>query len=172
MIIPLQDLVRIFEPWQSAYSNSKVLPTAVTAVHLSALLFGGGLAVTTDRTMLRALRAGPAQRDQQLVEVHAAHRIVLAALALMFVSGVLMATADVKTFLTTPAFYVKLGFVTLLVLNGAALTLTETRLRRGATSAHGEDGARLWRRLRMTCVCSMLLWGATLVAGVTLANVA
>lgn len=172
MIIPLQDLVRLFEPWQSAYSNSKVLPTVVTAVHLSALLFGGGLAVTTDRTMLRALRTGPAERDRQLLEVHAAHRIVLAALGLMLVSGLLMATADVKTFLTTPAFYVKLGFVTLLALNGAALTFTETTLRRGATSADGGDDARLWRRLRMTCRCSMLLWSATLVAGVTLANVA
>lgn len=169
---PLQHLVRLFEPWQSAYSNSKVLPTAVTAVHLTALLFGGGLAVTTDRTMLRALRAGPGERERRLVEIHAVHRTVLAALALMLVSGLLMATADVKTFLTTPAFYVKLGFVTLLVLNGAALTFTEIRLRRGATASDGGDEARLWRRLRLTCRCSMLLWGATLVAGVTLANVA
>ena len=170
-MIPLQHLVRLFEPWQSAYSNSKVLPTAVTAVHLAALLFGGGLAVTTDRTMLRALRAGPAARERQLVELHGAHRTVLVALGLMLLSGLLMATADVKTFLTTPAFYVKLGFVTLLVLNGAALTLTETRLRRGATSASG-DRTQLWRRLRLTCRCSIFLWGATLVAGVTLANVA
>jgi hypothetical protein len=170
-MIPLQHLVRLFEPWQSAYSNSKVLPTAVTALHLSALLFGGGLAVTTDRSMLRALRAGPAQRAQHLVDVHGAHRTVLTALALMLVSGLAMATADVKTFLTTPAFYVKLAFVTLLVLNGAALTFTETRLRRDAT-ADGGDDARLWGRLRFTCRCSMLLWGATLVAGVTLANVA
>ena len=168
---PLQNLVRLFEPWQSAYSNSKVLPTVVTAVHLVALLFGGGLAVTSDRTMLRALRAGPAERDRQLLAIHGAHRTVLAALAFMLVSGLLMATADVKTFLTTPAFYVKLGFVSLLVLNGAALTFTETRLRRDATAADGDD-PRLWRRLRLTCRCSMLLWGATLVAGVTLANVA
>jgi len=117
------------------------------------------------------MRTGPAERDRQLGEIHTAHRTVLVALGLMLISGVLMATADVKTFLTTPAFYVKLGFVTLLALNGAALTLTETRLRRGAAAATG-DSARLWSRLRMTCRFSMLLWGATLVAGVTLANVA
>ena len=164
----LQHLVRFFGPWQSAYSNSTALATVVTAAHLAALLFGGGLAVTSDRTMLRALRAGPAERDRQLGEIHASHRTVLIALSVMLVSGLLMATADVKTFLTTPAFYVKLGFVTLLVLNGAALTFTETRLRRGAPDGDGH----LWRRLRLTCRLSMFLWGATLVAGVTLANVA
>jgi uncharacterized membrane-anchored protein len=167
-MIPLQQLVRIFEPWQSAYSNSKVLPTVVTAAHLAALLFGGGFAVTSDRIMLRALRAGPGERERQLGEIHGAHRTVLVALGVMLVSGVLMATADVKTFLTTPAFYVKLGFVVLLLLNGAALTITETHLRRGAAG----DDARRWNRLRLTCRLSMLLWGATLVAGVTLANVA
>jgi hypothetical protein len=170
-MFPMQQLVHAFEPWQSAYSNSKALPTVVTAAHLSALLFGGGLAVTSDRAMLRALRAGPVERERQLGAIHGAHRTVLVALAVMLVSGLLMATADVKTFLTTPAFYVKLGFVTLLVLNGAALTVTETRLRRVATTASTGD-ARLWDRLRLTCRCSILLWGATLVAGVTLANVA
>ena len=55
--------------------------------------------------------------------------------------------------------------------NGAALTVTETRLRRVATTAVPAD-TRLWDRLRLTCRCSILLWGATLVAGVTLANVA
>ena len=170
-MFPMQQLVHAFEPWQSAYSNSKVLPTVVTAAHLTALLFGGGLAVTSDRAMLRALRAGPDERERQLGVIHSAHRTVLVALAVMLVSGLLMATADVKTFLTTPAFYVKLGFVTLLVINGAALTVTETRLRRVATTAVPAD-TRLWNRLRLTCRCSILLWGATLVAGVTLANVA
>ncbi|HEY7895737.1 MAG TPA: hypothetical protein VIC24_12640 [Gemmatimonadaceae bacterium] len=169
-MFPMQQLVHALEPWQSAYSNSKALPTVVTAVHLGALLFGGGLAVTSDRAMLRALRAGPAERERQLGVIHGSHRTVLAALTLMLVSGLLMATADVKTFLTTPAFYVKLGFVTLLVLNGAALTFTETRLRRAAASPSGAE-AGLWDRLRLTCRLSMALWGATLVAGVTLANV-
>lgn len=170
-MIPLQHLVHLFEPWQSAYSNSKVLPSAVTAVHLSALLFGGGLAVTSDRLMLRAMRTGTSARETQLEHLHTVHRPVLIALGLMLLSGLLMATADVKTFLTTPAFYVKLGLICLLVLNGGLLTLTETRLRRAPASG-AEADARLWRRLRLSCRCSLLLWGATLVAGVTLANVA
>lgn len=168
-MFPMQQLVQALEPWQSAYSNSKVLPTVVTAVHIGALLFGGGLAVTSDRAMLRALRGGSVDRTRQLGVIQGSHRTVLTALVLMLASGLLMATADVKTFLTTPAFYVKLGFVSLLVINGAALTLVERRLHKG-----GQAGAdpRLWNRLRLTCRCSILLWGATLVAGVTLANVA
>jgi hypothetical protein len=48
----LQQLVAAFEPWKSAYSNSKVIPAAVTSVHLVALLFGGGLAVAADRATI------------------------------------------------------------------------------------------------------------------------
>lgn len=170
-MISLQDLIHFFEPWQSAYSNSKVLPSVVTALHVGALLFGGGFAVTSDRLLLRAMRNGTVERVRQLEQLHTAHRPVLIALGLMLVSGLLMATADVKTFLTTPAFYVKLGFVCLLVLNGGVLTLTESRLRRALASG-SENETRLWQRMRLTCRCSMILWGATLVAGVTLANVA
>ena len=47
-------LVHLFAPWQSLYSNSKPVATAVTATHLVALLYGGGFAVAADRATLRA----------------------------------------------------------------------------------------------------------------------
>ncbi|HEY7878828.1 MAG TPA: hypothetical protein VIC55_11405 [Gemmatimonadaceae bacterium] len=170
-MITLQQLVRILEPWQSAYSNSKVLPVAVTAVHLTSLLFGGGLAVASDRSLLRAMRADAAERVRQLVHIREVHRPVLVALALMFVSGLLFATADIKTFLTTPAFYVKLSLVALLVTNGAVLTITETRLRLTVAAGQEEQARPLWNRLRVSSWCSLFLWSATLLAGVVLANV-
>lgn len=169
MMISLRQLEHTLAPWQSAYSNSKLLSTSVTAVHLIALLFGGGLAVAADRGTLRALRAGAAERTRQLAELHATHRPVLIALTFLFVSGVMQAAADVKTFATSPAFYIKLGLVALLVVNGGVLTLTETALGR-APILVDSDRSPLWSRLRASTYCSVALWTATLIAGVVLQN--
>lgn len=169
MLVTLRQLEHALAPWQSAYSNSKVISTGVTAVHLVALLFGGGLAVAADRGTLRALRSGAAERARQLGELHATHRPVLIALWCLFVSGVLQAAADVKTFATSPAFYVKLGLVALLVVNGGVLTLTEMALGRAGASAETEQ-VPLWSRLKVSTYCSVALWTATLIAGVVLQN--
>ena len=165
----LHQLEQALAPWQSAYSNSKLLSTVVVGVHLIALLFGGGYAVAADRFTLRALRAGEAERAKQLAELHAVHRPVLIALALSFVSGVLLAAADVKTFASLPAFWVKLALVGLLMVNGAILTVLETSLRTPGSSRITEP-SRLWERLRVFSICSVALWTATLIAGVVLQN--
>ena len=49
-------LAHFFAPWQSLYGDSKSVAAVVNAVHLTGLLFGGGLAVAADRTTLRALK--------------------------------------------------------------------------------------------------------------------
>ena len=49
----LQQLVAAFEPWKSAYSNSKVIPAVVTSVHLVALQ---DLTATPSRHAQRWLR--------------------------------------------------------------------------------------------------------------------
>jgi len=169
MILSLQQVERALAPWQSAYSNSKLLSTSVTGVHLVALLFGGGYAVAADRFTFRALRAGVAERAAQVAELHAVHRPVLIALAFSFLSGVLLAAADVKTFATSPAFWIKLALVGLLVINGGALTAIETTLRKTAPQAHTLPSPT-WARLRVATICSVALWTATLIAGVVLQN--
>jgi hypothetical protein len=169
MMVSLQQLEHVLAPWQSAYSNSKLLAIIVAGVHLVALLFGGGYAVAADRFTLRALRAGEPERAKQLAELHAVHRPVLIALALSFASGVLLAAADVKTFATSPAFWVKLGLVGLLVINGGVLTAIETNLRK-RESRVGSTPSTLWERLRVFTICSVALWTATLIAGVVLQN--
>jgi hypothetical protein len=172
-IVPV--LAHTFAPWQSFYSNSKPMETAVTSVHLLAMLFGGGLAVAADRSTLRAAQADAETRRHALEQVGTAHRPVLVALAVLFVSGVALATADVETFAKSPAFAIKLVLVALLLGNGYALTRTEAALHRAMAPA-GREGSsgeeRLWRRLRTTARLSLLLWTVTVVAGTVLVNAA
>ena len=169
----LQQLVAAFETWKSAYSNSKVIPAVVTSVHLIALLFGGGFAVAADRATLRVGRRGAADEATQLAELRAVHKPVLLALVILFASGVLLAAADLETFATSPVFWVKLGLVALLLVNGFVLERTESRLR-GLSAREVVPAGRvqsLWRRLRTSAVLSLVLWTATLVAGTLLVNV-
>lgn len=162
-------LASALAPWQSAYADSAALSTGLTAAHLVALLFGGGLSVATDRATLRAAGHPAAARRRQLDELGAAHRPVLAALALLFVSGALIAAADVETFLAAPVFWAKLALVGLLLANGLAMTRTERALRRAEAAGH-EAAPRLWARLRASAAASLLLWTAITVVGVVLVN--
>jgi hypothetical protein len=170
-VVPV--LAHAFAPWQSLYSNSKPVATAVTSTHLLAMLFGGGLAVAADRATLRAAGADPPARRRLLEDLGQVHRPVLIALAVLFVSGAALATADVETFAKSPAFAVKLILVTLLLTNGWVLARTESALR--AAPAENEPQPwehRLWRRLRTTARLSLLLWGGLVVAGTVLVNAA
>jgi hypothetical protein len=166
-------LVHAFAPWQSLYSNSKTTETVVTSTHLVAMLFGGGFAVGADRATLRASVQDADGRRRLLQDLGTVHRPVLIALAVLFVSGVALAAADVATFAKSPAFALKLVLVALLLANGFVLTRTETALR--AAAAPGADQPRedrLWRRLRTTARLSLVLWTVTVVAGTVLVNAA
>lgn len=169
MLLTLQAIEHLFEPWKQIYSDSVALSTGVTAIHLLAMLFGGGLAIAADRTTLLLKGENIEQRRQHLIDVNALHRPVLIALTISFITGVAMLTSDLKTFIASPALWVKLVLVALLLVNGVLLQSTETALRR---STDGGISARLWSRLRFNAISSLVLWSATLVAGITLVNVA
>ena len=150
----VEALARALSPWQSAYSDSKVISTAVVTVHTVALLFGGGLAVAADRATLRALRAArvggaeaAAEERRLLAELGAVHRPVVVALALLVVSGVLLAAADVKTYALSWVFWLKIGLFALLLANGLVLERAEAWLRRRA-AARGEHQRERRRRGR------------------------
>ena len=98
-----------------------------------------------------------------LEDLRTAHRPVLTALAVVFISGLALATSDVKTFGNSPIFLLKLSLVALLCINGAFLYRTEQSLQHNVTAAG-------WRRLRLASWFSMTLWMCTAVAGVTLVN--
>jgi hypothetical protein len=167
-MIDIHTLAQPFAPWNSLYSGSKLISTAVTTVHLGALFLGGGLAVAADRATLRVAADRPDERARQLIEVSDVHRPVLIAVALLFISGIAMALADLETFLTSPVFWVKLSLVTLLLINGAMLQRTESALR-GVSVSDAAMPAR-WKRMRTFTILSISLWIATFVAGSILAN--
>lgn len=166
----IHTLANILEPWKSLYSDSKVVASAVTAVHLIGLLFGGGLAIAADRSTLRALKLDESERGDALADLHAVHRPVLIALAMLFLSGVALAAADIETFAKSPIFIVKLALVALLLTNGAVLERTERALRTDPADARRR--MLRWRRLRTTAYLSLALWTCTLLAGTILVNAA
>ena len=161
----MQSIEQFFAAWQDLYSDSTLISTTVTALHLIGMLVGGGLAIAADRATLRIADEEPGQRERHLGELNAIHRPVLLALALLFITGVAMVTSDITTFLSSPVLWIKLTLVALLVFNGVVLERTETSLR-------AATGAGSWERLRFSAICSIALWVATLVAGTVLVSAA
>lgn len=162
-------LAKVFEPWQSLYSNSKVVSGAVTFVHIAATMFAGGFAIASDRMTFRALRTPPnagASRASLLAELHDVHQPVLIGLAVLFVSGLLQATSDIETFGTSVVFWIKMALVALLLANGAVLQRTETALRASRTSDAADSA--LWARLHTVAITSIVLWTAIVLAGTVL----
>ena len=171
----VHELAKIVSPWNSLYADSKTVATGVTAVHILALLFGGGLALAADRTTLRALKRPVSERITQLRELRAVHRPVVIALVLLFVSGMAMALADVNTFATSAYFWVKMGLVTLLMANGFYLLVVERRLNAAVERAGPPEPVvepALWRHLRRASFASLTLWGLTALAGALLTGMA
>ncbi|MDB4877954.1 MAG: hypothetical protein JWM41_4400 [Gemmatimonadetes bacterium] len=167
-MIDIHTLARPFEPWNSLYSHSKVISAAVITLHLGSMFIGGGLAVAADRATLRVGAEHADERARQLTEVADVHRPVLIGIALLFVSGIAMALADLENFLASPVFWVKISLVTLLLINGALLQRTESALR--ADADRGSSVPAQWRRLRTFTLASITLWIATFIAGSILTN--
>jgi hypothetical protein len=165
----IRELAHVLEPWKTLYADSKAVSTAVTASHILSLLVGGGLAIAADRSTLRALRRSDAVRTHQVGELRAVHRPVLIALAVLFVTGGLLAAADVETYAASRIFLAKMGLVTLLLTNGIVLYRTERRLT-GALAAGTVPPDRLWPRLQWTSRASLALWLLTAATGAMLAG--
>lgn len=163
MISLVASAAELAAPWARLYNNSNALSTAVTFAHLGGLLLAGGFAIASDRATLRLVRTGPAAERAHLEELHAIHRPVLLGLLLTFLSGLLMLGADVETLLPSPVFWVKMGVVLLLLINGAILRRTETVLRLGSAPPE-----RTWRRLRWSAAASLVLWFGSLFLGTAL----
>ena len=161
----MNSIESLFSPWQELYSDSTVISTTVTALHLIGMLIGGGLAIAADRVTLRIAGEQTGERERHLGELNAIHRPVLFALSLLFITGLMMVASDVSTFLTSPVLWVKLGLVALLVINGVVLERAETSLRNAS-------GGGSWKKLRFSARCSIALWIATLIAGTVLVSAA
>lgn len=161
------ELVRLAQPWGDLYSNSKVLETLVTFLHVGGLLLGGGLALASDRSTLRAIRQAVHDRAQHLAALGSVHRIVLTGLTITFLSGILLFLTDVKTFWSSWIFWLKMALILALLINGWIMTRAEDSLR--STGMREDD--RAWRHLHNTALLSLVLWYTITLAGVALVNV-
>lgn len=144
----LASLSQSLAGWSNYYGNHQALSVTIRYVHFAALLVGGGTALALDRQVLRLHRAAPVVRDATFTMLNAAHAVVIVSLVSIVMSGLLMAAADVDTYLASPTFWTKMVLVTLLVVNGAVLA------RAGRESAAVANR----RRLAMASGLSLALW--------------
>lgn len=151
------------ESWTSLYSNSAPLRTVIGFTHVAGLVAGGGCAIVVDRATLAAARRPAAERSAQLPVVRDAHRVVLAGLAAVAASGLLLFAADADTFLHSWVFWIKMALVMVLVVNGAMVHRAEQRASAG--------DMRAWRALTRTAAVSLVLWFVITLAGAALPNV-
>jgi uncharacterized membrane protein len=152
-----------FENWNSFYSNHAVIRSLIGFLHIGGLVIGGGLAISADRMTLRAAKRGAAERASQLEALRSTHRIVLISLAAVLVSGFLLFAADSDNFLHSILFWVKMGMVVALMVNGVLLTRAERRAESDAVAG--------WRWLTITSTTSVALWMLTTLAGAALPNI-
>jgi uncharacterized membrane protein len=153
----------VLDNWTSYYANHAAVRTLIGFLHIGGLVIGGGFAISADRMTLRAAKREVSQRSVQLTELRGTHRIVLLSLVAVTLSGVLLFAADTETFLHSVFFWVKMGLIAGLLVNGWVLTYAE----RQAES----DTVRGWRNLTITSTVSVALWMLTTLAGAALPNV-
>ena len=98
-------------------------------------------------------------------ELGAVHRWVISGLTIVVISGLLLLTADIETFVGSWVYWTKMTLVVLLLINGWMMTRTELSLKRDAT-----ETSPYWRSLHRTAVTSLVLWFTIVALGVALAN--
>lgn len=153
----------MLETWVSFYSTHAALRSAVGFIHVGGLLAGGGCAITADLATISAARDNLAAQITELRVLKRTHELVAAGLVALLVSGVLLFAADVDTYLYSRLFWIKMGMVVMLVVNGLLLLAAEKPVRAG--------DARGWNRLHYTAVTSLVLWFLTTLIGAALPNI-
>jgi len=159
---PPEFLLEAAQGWARVYADSKLVSTGVIYVHLAGLLLGGGAAVAADRETLKAAREPEPVRADHLAFLGTVHGIAIAGLAMLAASGAAMLLADLDTFWSARAFWIKMSLVALLLANGLVMRQAEQLAR--------TLPARAWRRLRTTSILSLVLWFTILLASTILAS--
>lgn len=155
-------LVHAAQGWARLYADSKLVSTGVIYLHLAGLLLGGGAAVAADRETLKAAGEDDPARADHLAFLGTVHGIAVTGLAILAVSGAAMLLADLETFWSAKAFWIKMSLVVLLLANGLAMRHAEQLAR--------SLPAKAWRQLQSTSIASLVLWFAILLASTVLAS--
>jgi hypothetical protein len=156
-------LGHLLESWASLYANHATLRTGIEFIHIGGLVAGGGCAITADLATITAARANSATGTTQLILLKRTHRLVVAGLMALTLSGLLLFAADFETFLYSRIFWLKMGLMVLLLVNGSLLLIGERQVTRGEPNA--------WVRLHHAAISSLVLWLLTTLAGVALPNI-
>jgi uncharacterized membrane protein len=164
----VQTLATTLEPWKTYWSDHDAVSTTVTTVHVVGIVIAAGLAIAADRMTLRVLRRRDDERTMHARELRDVHRPVVAALVAVVISGLLMAASDIEEFFAKPVFWIKMGLILLLLINGMMLQKTESRVFDDTSRTGSLD--EVWTRLALFARVSMTLWIATTIAGMVLAS--
>jgi uncharacterized membrane protein len=160
MTAALRDLAAT---WGSIYSNHATLRTIIAFAHVGGLVAAGGASFVADREILSAFRRRIRDGSAGLRTVHKAHGVILAGLAVVVISGVLLFAADLDAYLASRLFWIKMALVVALMINGAILTRAEHR----ASNDHHDS----WETLKWTAIASLCLWFLTTFIGTALPNI-
>jgi len=172
-----ESLAALVQPWADIFAEHTALATAVIAVHVLGMFVAGGMAIGADRAILRA-PTGTAEAMRAVVaDLATTHTVVIGALGLTVASGVALFASDVPTFSVSKVYWIKMGCVAALLVNGLRMRRAEhTVLRRleGAPSHTAEMPVPApfaeWRGVRSTAMVSFILWLVTVLLGVILTN--
>jgi hypothetical protein len=98
----------------------------------------------------------------ELGTLRGTHAIVVIGLVVVTFSGLLLFASDVDSFLYSIVFWIKMGLIVALLVNGIVLVGAERRIERG------DEGGR--RPLTFTAWTSLTLWLLITLAGAALMN--
>ncbi len=160
MTTALRDLATT---WGSFYANHAAMRTAIAFAHVGGLVAAGGASMMADREILSGRRRREQSGSVALRTVQKTHGIVLAGLAIVIASGVLLFAADLDAYLVSKLFWIKMALVVALMINGAILTRAERRV----SSNLGDS----WGTLQWTAIASLSLWFLTTFIGTALPNI-
>jgi hypothetical protein len=160
MTAALRDLATT---WGSIYANHAAMRTAISFAHVGGLVAAGGASMMADREILSTYKRREQSGSVVLRTVQKTHGVVLAGLAIVIASGVLLFAADLDTYLVSRLFWIKMALVVALMINGAVLTRAE----RLASSNLDHS----WETLHWTAIASLSLWFLTTFIGTALPNI-
>jgi uncharacterized membrane protein len=149
--------------WGSFFANHSLVRTIVSFAHVGGLVAAGGAAVAIDRELLAVMRLDDVARQRLLRTLHSTHRLVVAGLVFVTISGILLFAADVDTYLYSRVFWIKMALLALLTVNGLVLVAAKRRAEEGRAAA--------WSTLRATAIASMALWFLVTLGGAALPNI-
>lgn len=159
-----QTLIDLTAPWGDFMKHSKLAKTIVLFLHIAPIVVGGGIAIGLDRLSLRLSKGDDPDRGRHLAELARTHNLVIASLAVSIVSGLALVAAEIDNFPTSWIFWVKMGFIVVLLVNGLRMKSIETSMARSGPS-EGE-----WARLHTVALASVTLWLTITFLGVALSK--